>query len=196
MSTPTHHTVKAYCKRIAEGDGSGFDAFYEAYRYKVYHLALKMLKSETEAEEMVQDVFLAVWQSRKRFIEITDPEAYLFTITYNTIYSRLKKIARNQHLLQSILHRLAQKQHSTEETIAAHEVERLIHDAIQQLPSQQRTILELSKQQGLSYQQIAEHLHLSPFTVRNHLAAAMKSIRIRLKKWTVYVIALLISLIA
>ena len=186
MYSKRYCNIKECFQAFSEGDISGFEVFFEAYKIRVFRLAVKMLKSGTEAEEIVQDVFLSIWTARERLNEIGDPEAYLFTITYNTIYNRLKKIARNRELLSAVLSRLAQKQNTTEEAVAANETERLIHEAIQQLPPQQRVVYELNKQQGLSYMEIAEHLHLSPNTVRNHLAEAMKTIRLFLKKWSVF----------
>ena len=185
MPTRYFFNINAFFKTLADGDASGFETFFNLYKKRVFGIALKMLKSETEAEEIVQDVFLSIWQSSARLGEISDPEAYLFTITYNAVYTKLKKIAQNQRLLHSVLQHLAQKQNTTEETIAAHESERLINEAIQQLPAQQRTVYELNKLAGLSYHEIAEHLHLSQNTVRNHLSAATKTVRMILRKWTI-----------
>lgn len=185
MSVQSIFDIKTFFKTLADGDASGFEAFFNLYKKRVFGVALKMLKSETEAEEIVQDVFLSIWQSRAKLGEINDPEAYLFTITYNAVYAKLKKIAQNQQLLHSVVQHLVQKQNTTEETIAAHESERLINEAIQQLPAQQRTVYELNKLAGWSYYEIAEQLQLSQNTVRNHLSAATKTVRTILRKWTI-----------
>lgn len=185
MPTRDFFNIKTCFKALADGDTSGFAIFFDLYKKKVFGVALKMLKSGTEAEEIVQDVFLSIWRSRARLGEISDPEAYLFTITYNAVYARLKKISQNKQLLNSVLQHLVQKQNPTEEIIAMHESERLINEALQQLPAQQRTVYELNKLKGLSYHEIAEHLHLSQNTVRNHLSAASKTVRLILRKWTI-----------
>jgi RNA polymerase sigma-70 factor (ECF subfamily) len=169
-------------QNLAKGDASAFETIFELYKKRVFGVALKMLKSETEAEEIVQEVFLSIWLAKSNLSHINDPEAYLFTITYHTIYIRLKKASRNQELLNTIIHHLTQIQNTTDETIAAHETGKLINEAIQQLPPQQRAVYELNKEEGLSYDEIAERMHLSRNTVRNHLAEAMKTIRAFLKK--------------
>jgi RNA polymerase sigma-70 factor (ECF subfamily) len=179
-------------QRLARGDASAFETIFELYKKRVFGVALKMLKSETEAEEIVQDVFLSIWVGKDNLSHINDPEAYLFTITYNTIYTRLKKASRNQELLNTIIHNLTQIQNTTDETIAAHETGKLINEVIQQLPPQQRIVYELCKQEGLSYDEIAERMHLSRNTVRNHLAEAMKTIRIFLKKAAMFFMSLAI----
>ncbi|MBN8859530.1 MAG: RNA polymerase sigma-70 factor [Sphingobacteriales bacterium] len=184
-----YEIITACFQSLAKGDLGAFEAFFEAYKKRVFGVALKMLKSSVEAEDIVQEVFLSIWQSRARLDKINDPEAYLFTITHNAIFTRLKKASRDQKLLNTVLHHIALKQNITEETIAAHETDKLISETIQQLPPQQRTVYELSKLEGLSYNEIAERMHLSPNTVRNHLAESMKTIRIVLKKWSVFIVA-------
>ena len=174
---------------LAKGDLGVFEGFFEAYKKRVFGVAVKMLKSPTEAEDVVQEVFLSIWQSRARLDRINDPEAYLFTITHNTIYTHLKKASRNEQLLNAILYYISQKQNTTEETVAAHDAGKLIREAVQQLSPQQRTIFELSKQEGLSYHEIAERMQISQNTVRNHLSIALKTIRSLLKKWAIPFIA-------
>lgn len=191
MCSPNLHyiNIQECFQRLAEGDLSVFEAFFEAYKKRVFGVALKMLKSPTEAEDIVQEVFLSIWQSRERLDKVSDPEAYLFTITHNAIYTHLRKASRNEQLLTAIIHQIAQRQHTTEDSIAAHETGKLISEAIQQLPPQQRIVYKLSKQEGLSYHEIAEHMHISQNTVRNHLSVAVKTIRTLLKKWAIPFVA-------
>lgn len=194
---PVHdlYDISECFQNLAKGDASAFETIFELYKKRVFGVALKMLKSETEAEEIVQDVFLSIWLAKSKLSDVNDPEAYLFTITYNTIYTHLKKASRNQQLLKTIIDHLTQIQNTTDETIAAHETGKLINEAIQQLPPQQRAVYELSKQEGLSYNEIAECMHLSRNTVRNHLAEAMKTIRAFLKKTAMLFSSLVVFLI-
>src|SRR5690606_30021504 len=151
MSSQNLHdiNIEECFQRLAKGDVSMFKEVFEAYKKREFGVALNMLKSPTEAEEIVQEVFLSIWQSKGRLDKISDPEAYLFTITHNAIASHFKKALSNEQLLNLVLHHISRKQDTTEEIIAAHETERLISEAIQQLPRQQRTVFELSKKEGL-----------------------------------------------
>jgi len=181
---PVHdlYDIKELFNGLANGDESAFETIFGLYKKRVFSVALKMLKSETEAEEIMQDVFLSIWLAKARLDSINDPEGYLFTITYNTIYTHLKKASRNRQFLNAIIHHLTQIQNTTEETIAARETRKLIVEAVQNLSPQQRTIYQLSKQEGLSYDEIAGQMQISRNTVRNHLAEAMKNIRSFLKQ--------------
>jgi RNA polymerase sigma-70 factor (family 1) len=193
---PIHdlYNIKILFENLANGDERAFCTIFELCKRRVFAVALKMTKSSTEAEEIVQNVFLSIWLSKSRLSDINDPEAYLFTITYNAIYAQLKKASRNQRLLNAILNNLTEIQNTTDETIAAHETGRLINEAIQELSPQQRTVYCLSKQEGLSYDDIAERLQISRNTVRNHLAEAMKTIRTFLKKAAMLSISLSVLL--
>lgn len=195
MPTVDLYNMKECFQSLAKGDASAFGTIFEFYKKRVFGVALKMLKSETEAEEIVQDVFLSIWLAKSKLDNINDPEAYLFTITYNTIYAHLKKVSRNQELLKTIINHLTETQNTTDDTIAANETGKLINEVIQQLPPQQRAVYELSKQEGLSYDEIAERMHLSRNTVRNHLAEAMKTIRAFLKKAAMLFMSLVVLLI-
>lgn len=194
---PVHplYNIKELFNNLANGNEGAFATIFELYKKKVFSVALKMLKSETEAEEIVQDVFLSIWMAKARLDAINDPEAYLFTITYNTIYTHLKKASRNRDLLKMIIHRLAQIQNTTEDTVIANETGKQINKAIQQLSPQQQTVYQLSKQEGLSYEEIAERMNISRNTVRNHLAEAMKTIRGFLKKTAMLFMSLIVFLI-
>lgn len=182
MSATPLYDLKAYFSDIAEGDASAFKSVFELYRGRVYGIAFKMLKSEPEAEEIVQDVFLTIWIRREKLTDVNDPEAYLFTIAYNTVYACLKKTSRREELINKLIDRISEIQNSTEETVVHRETQSLINDAVLTLPPQQRAIFQLSKQSDLSYDEIADRMHLSKNTVRNHLAEAVKTVRMFLKK--------------
>jgi RNA polymerase sigma-70 factor (family 1) len=175
--------IRECFQALAKGDSGVFEILFESYKKRVFGVALKILKSQADAEEIVQNVFLSIWQSRARLDNINDPEAYLFTITYNAIHSHFKKASRNEQLLNAILWHIAKKQSTTEEAVAARETSKMIQKAIRQLPPQQRAIFELNRDQGLSYHEIAEHMHISQNTVRNHLSVALKTIQTVLEKW-------------
>lgn len=187
--------IRAWFQALSGGDLNMFEFIFQAYKERVFGVAVKMLKSATEAEDIVQEVFLAVWQSRVRLNEISDPEAWLFTITYNAVYTRLRKAARNEEVIDNIIYYISKKQNLTEEVVAAHEINQLVQEAMGHLSPQQRTVYELSKEEGLSYHEIANHLHISKNTVRNHLASAIKTIRAYLRKWALPLLLLLALLL-
>ena len=162
--------------RITEGDEAAFRVLFDQYKDRFYAVVLKMTRSDNIAQEMVQDIFLKIWQNRASLREITNTESYFFTMLYRQVFRHYKKLALEKKLLKLIAESPS-FQNITDETVLAHESERLINEAIAKLPPQQQLVFKLSKVDGLSREQIAEQLHISPNTVRNHLADAIKSIK-------------------
>jgi RNA polymerase sigma-70 factor (ECF subfamily) len=162
--------------RIANGDETAFRMFFDYYKDRFYSVVLKMTRSDSIAEEIVQETFLTIWQKRSSLTEIKNPDSYFFTAIYRKVFAYYKKLALERKLLRLIADS-PHFQNITDETILAQESERLINEAVAKLPSQQQLVFRLSKQEGLSREQIAEKLQISPNTVRNHMADAIKSIR-------------------
>ncbi|HUN04699.1 MAG TPA: RNA polymerase sigma-70 factor [Niabella sp.] len=176
------YDLKRNFKEVAGGSEKALAVLYNLYGKKVYAVALKFLKSPVEAEEIIQEVFLALWKSKENLKHVENPEGYIFTIVHNTIYAHLKKISQNRILLDAVIQRFTEYRNTTEDIVVGNETNRLINEASMKLPAQQRMVYELSKLQNLSYDEIAEKMGLSKNTVRNHLAEAMKSIRSYIKK--------------
>jgi len=139
-------------------------------------LVLTPKRSDSLAQEIVQDIFMKIWQKRSMLPGLVNPESYFFTCLYRRIYRHYKKLALERKLLQ-VIAESPSFQNITDEVINASESERLIRMAVAKLPPQQQLVFKLSKQEGLSREQIAEKLHISPNTVRNHLAHAIQFIK-------------------
>jgi RNA polymerase sigma-70 factor (ECF subfamily) len=135
-----------------------------------------MTRSDQVAQEMVQDIFLKIWQNRATLPDIDKPDTYFFTILYRQVYRHYKKLALESKLLKLIAES-PHFQNITDETILAQESKKLIDEAVSKLPKQQQLVFRLSKVEGLSRDQIAEQLNISPNTVRNHLSDAIRFIR-------------------
>lgn len=170
---------KVLLRQIADGDEKAFRILFYHYKDRFYSVVLKMSRSGDTAEEIVQEVFIKIWEQRASLIEINNPDAYFFTVIYRRVFDHYKKIALERKLLK-VISEFPTFQNITDETVLANESERLVKEAVTKLPPQQQLIFKLSKHQGMSREQIAEQLHLSPNTVRNHMAEAIKFIRIYL----------------
>lgn len=175
------YTTADLLERIANGDEGAFRLLFDQYSARFYALARRMSNSPDVADEMVQEIFLKIWVNRATLPSINNPESYFFTILYRQLFKHFKKLALERKLLRLIAESPS-FQEITDETILLQESERLVNEAVAKLPTQQQLVFRLSKQDGLSREQIAAELKISPNTVRNHLADAMKSIRIYLQR--------------
>lgn len=170
---------KVLLKRIAqEDDKNAFRIVFDRYKDRFYAAALKMTHSPDTAEEIVQEVFVALWQRRSGLQDVENPVSYLFTIVYNTISRHFKKLAVEKSMKSKILEKAQRAENYTEQIVLEKESRQWLQHIINRLPSQQQLIYKLSKEDGLSRSEIAKQLDISPNTVKNHLLKAMQFIRV------------------
>jgi RNA polymerase sigma-70 factor (family 1) len=162
---------------LAKGDERCFDAIYNHYSNRLFPFVDKMVRSRNLAEEIVQDIFVQLWINRHLLENVQYPTAYLFNIAANKTLTYLKKIANNQKLVDKISAGYLDYSNDTEEQLILRESAKIIEMAVAQLPQQRRLIWELSRNEGLTHQQIADKLGISTSTVNNQLGHAMQHVR-------------------
>lgn len=171
-----------YFTRISLGDEMAFEEIFFHYAARIHPFIKKMARSEEVTEELVQDVFVSLWRSREKLPEINNYAAYIFTIATNKTYNYLKSKAREIKHLQELT--VAEKDftNNTIETIDLNESRELINKLVDQLTPQKRLIYRLTREEGLSHDEIAQQLHISKNTVKNHLVETLKFLRDNLHK--------------
>lgn len=162
---------------LAKGDERCFDAIYNHYSNRLFPFVDKMVRSRNLSEEIVQDIFVQLWINRHLLENVHYPTAYLFNIAANKTLTYLKKIANNQKLVDKISAGYQDYSNDTEEQLILKESAKIIEMAVAQLPQQRRLIWELSRNEGLTHQQIADKLGISTSTVNNQLGHAMQQVR-------------------
>ena len=167
---------KTMLVEIASGNEPAFKKFFDLYKERFYAVSLKMTGSDAAAQDIVQDVFVNIWNKRESLVDVENPSSYFFTVLYRRVYRYYRKGALEKKLLQGTTFS-KESVNTTDDMVLAHESEKLISMAIDKLPPQQKIVFKLSKQEGLSREDIARQLDISPHTVRNHLSDALKSIR-------------------
>jgi RNA polymerase sigma-70 factor (ECF subfamily) len=182
---------KELLQRISKDDEKAFREVFDLYKGRFFAAALKMTRSPDEAEEIVQEVFVSLWMRRALLATVENPPSYLFTIVYNAISARFKKMALEMRMKQMIAERVVESENIIEEKLEEKEANERIQSILHRLPEQQQLVYYLSKEEGLSREEIAHRMHISPNTVKNHLLRATKYIREHFNK--VMIIILLIS---
>lgn len=168
---------RALFKRVAKEDQAAFREIFTRYKEPFYAAALKMTRCADTAEEIVQNVFVGIWVSRSGLAEVESPSAYLFASLYHDIYRHFREQAMQRKLRQQVLAQGIFAENPTEEALSYKECESTLSRLIGQLPRQQQLVYRLSRQDGLSREEIARKLDISPNTVKNHLLRALKHIR-------------------
>lgn len=177
MFKDTSYNEEELLAFIVQGDELAFTRLFNNYRDRIYSIAFRITHSTTIAEEIVQDVFLKIWLRRDRLIEIENFNAYLFVVTRNYVYKALKQIAKNYELTAFTEKDQLAGDNDSAGLVMEKEYNSLLRKAIDRLPNQQKKVYQYVKEKGLKREEAAGLLHLSPETVKYHLAEAMKNIR-------------------
>jgi len=163
--------------RMAEDDQEALRVLYDHYNKRLFELAYAIVRSKEMAEEVVGDVFIQVWQKRKRVRTVENFSFYLYVMTRNSSRSYLRKYGRKKLLdLDELALPFFQIDASPEDLMISGEALQAINRAINDLPPQCRMVFKLVKEDGLKYREVAELLHLSLKTVENQMGIALKKI--------------------
>lgn len=183
MTFPTNHIENKWFLELVSGDEHAFRLFFDKYNKRIYGFALKFLKLEDLAQDVTQEIFIKIWQERKKMAEVDDFEAYLFQIVRRKCIDNLRKISRNQKLLDQVKNKMEPSVNPFLEYDNLGFLEKIKEN----LSPQQKAVFELSRTKGLSYEDIAHELKISKNTVRNHMVEALKVLR-RLMEHSIYLI--------
>lgn len=172
---------KELVEKLQKGDVEAFDLIYAKYSGKLYSFALKYRRSTAEAEELVQAVFLKVWENHKNLKKESSLKSYLFTIAYNDMCKLFRKWNYQQKFIQDTLYDHSQSSNEIEEGIDYQSVLERVQNIVDKLPGKQKIIFMKSRQEGKSSREIAKEVGLSPGTVDNYISESLKFIRSRMQ---------------
>lgn len=170
-------------------------AFEEVFKrdFKALHAyAHTVLQDDLMAEEIVQTVFLKLWENRDRMAIHTSLRAYLYKSVYHESLNYLKHKKVQRKYMEEAMAEYRQRQ--ADEVAADGELRRQLHAALQKLPEKCRTVFQLSRFEELRYHEIAERLGISVKTVEAHMGKALRLLRLRLADFLPVLIILLPNL--
>ena len=164
-------------ERFKENDQSAFEQIYLEYNQKIYRFAKRYTNCIEDAEEIVQDVFIKLWDVRKTIDTECHFDHFLFAVTRNLIFDRHRRKISEQHFQTTVLASLEEEFESTEDEIVAEDLSRYIDKIVEQFPPKQREVFNLSRKEMLSRKEIAEKLGMAEETVKAHIHQALSKIR-------------------
>ncbi len=174
---------------VAGGDTSAFEKVVERHQALVAGTAARMLGSNSDVEDIAQQVFIRVWKSARRYVPRAKFTTWLLKITRNLVFNELRRAKRRAQIpLQSDpdaeeIQLKDETNSAPDASLLEDELQQAIEEAIMQLPESQRMALVLRRYEQLSYEQIAGVLDLSVPAVKSVLFRARTELRSRLSKY-------------
>lgn len=163
-------------KSLKEGDREAFSMLYKQYWEKVYHFCGLYLNNRDVAEDVVQEVFIKVWESREFIREDDNFKGLLFVISRNLIFNQHRKNVNEDFYKMTVLSAM-ETSYDLEEEITAYNLGEYINHLIEELPERRRVIFNLSRKEHKSYKEIAFQLNISEKTVENQISEALKFLK-------------------
>lgn len=166
---------RRYLEALARDDRSAFDALYLKYAAKTEEFLYRMLKDHSEAEDITQDIFLKIWRNRTSIGAVDAFGPYLFRMARNAVYDRFdnRSVRENYARRASLL----PEYELPDSAIDSRDLLLLIRMVVEKMPEQRRRIFRMSREEGLSNDQIAEQLSISRRTVENQISRALAELR-------------------
>jgi RNA polymerase sigma-70 factor (family 1) len=170
-----HTSDEQLLQQMACGDRSAFTLLYQRYWEDLFITAAKALRGKEEAADVVQEVFLSLWNRRNELNIQGSLSAYLHTsVRYKCIHYIEKNITRRDYLVQLVDVAIGS---NAEINLQLKGMQQTINKAVAKMPAKMKEVYKLSRQQHLSYKEISENLSISVETVKKHIQHALQLIR-------------------
>jgi len=164
--------------RIRQGDQNAFRAFFDKYKDRLLSFLMSKGTSRDDAEDLVQTAFLIIWEKRSDIQENRSFRGFLFTIAYNRMLNLFRDTKKQD---PEYAYRLQDSGNNPEESAENRQALDAMQKALEEMPEKRRRVFELCYLQGLSHKEAAGALDVARKTIENHMALALKELRVALK---------------
>ena len=173
----TDHELAVF---LTEGDQFAFTEIFNRYKVILYKHAFRLLNNQEEANDVIQDVFIKLWQKKDALVFKVSLSSYLYTSVRNRIFDLISHQEVATKYVDSIRSFMKTGDYIVDEQIRMKELTAIIEKEIAALPKKMREVFELSRQDELSYKQIGQQLNISDKTVKQQVHNAVKILRLKL----------------
>ncbi|HTN37617.1 MAG TPA: RNA polymerase sigma-70 factor [Arachidicoccus sp.] len=178
--------------KIKSGDVSAFESAFKTYAKPLHAYGYTLLANNHQAEEMIQQLFLKIWEQRATLEIHTSLKAYLYRSIHNDCMNHIRhqKVKRDYQL--SVVKEAASTHQEPVSRLEVKEIQQRLRSGMAKLPEACRTIFQLSRFEHLSYKEIASQLGISIKTVENQMGKALRILRVELKDYLVTLLTILL----
>jgi RNA polymerase sigma-70 factor (family 1) len=183
---------KELLKQICLGDQNAFTQLFNQHQTMVYDYSLRLTRSKSSAQEIVQKIFIRIWINRATLDQIENFGAYLNRATRNESYSVLRALAAKTLREVELTEQGITCGSDSAHRILYHESAEILKSAVDHLPPQRKLVYQLCHEQGFKYEEVAARLNISTGTVHKHMKLALKTIRENFSRMDAIVLTLLL----
>lgn len=168
---------KTLLEYLKTGDERAFTALYRIYWREVYSFCTLYLNSRDAAQEVVQEVFVKLWDSRATVDQNQNFRGFLFIITRNLIFNRYRKEVNAVRFRTTMLAAMKDELYSMEDELERANMREYLDRLIEKLPEKRQTVFRMKCDENLTYKEIAEQLGITERMVERHLYLTMKFLK-------------------
>lgn len=177
MSQPFLKNEQELLSQLGASDKNAFTKLYELHSRRIYLNLLRLVKIEMVAEELLQDIFVLIWEKRETIIIEQSFNAYLTRIAENKVFDFFRKAKRDRTLAEYIKNISSAAYCHIEEKIFINETSSVFQKALNALPPQRKQVFCLCKIEGKSYNEVSGLLGISPSTINDHIVKATRTVK-------------------
>ena len=162
---------------LAKDNEGPLEELFNYYYPRLYNFSRSFLKIEDGIDDILQEVFVKIWQNRKSIKNSATFNSYIFTITRNLLLNELRSRLNKQKIKEEVSKLSVAPEYSLMEQIEYKDLKEKVDNIVNELPKRQKEIFVLSRTQGLSHKEIAEKLKISTKTVEYHISLAVRFLK-------------------
>jgi RNA polymerase sigma-70 factor (family 1) len=181
---------KLLLQQIAMGDEAAFKSIFDNYKARTFTFVVNFIHSKADAEEIVQDTFLGLWQNRDSLTAVEHPRNYIYTIVRNRTLRYLSNVARDEKMMKVVWANMQEEVNPTEEALQLKESQALINQALSMLSEQKQKVFKMCRELGMSHENIALETGLSKSRVKNIMVEVLQFIKVFLSRNSLIIIFL------
>lgn len=179
---------------LEKGNEKAFSTLYDHYWEALFLYVVRILGEKDDAMDVVQDTLITLWKQRDHMHEVKSLKAYLYSIARYKALRHIRLNIQKRDYLSSLLNFFEEYSESPEEQFISNELQMIINDEVSRLPPKMREVYRLSREQQLSYKEIASLLNISDKTVKKQISNSLKIIRLRIDNGLLSAVLLLLLL--
>jgi RNA polymerase sigma-70 factor (family 1) len=160
---------------VAGGDEEAFARLYARFGPMLFPYVLKIVKMPPLAEDILQDIFLKVWESREKLPDVNHLPAYLFTVARNHTLNTLQNLSRSQQAMTAMVDHY--RVHRFDDEVLVKDYRQFVENVLQTIPSRSRDIFRKCREEGMSYEDVAGEIGISRNAVKRHMVNTLRTLK-------------------